>query len=735
MSARAQMSQDSRENVENAELSLEQSNDKTGLPDFEDTTINAALQPPVVLEPGQVILDKFRIIELLGRGGMGSVYRVEHLMVNRMYALKCLSKTQTNDAGWRRFQNEAKAAHMLDHANLIRVYEFGLLPGGQPFFLMELVEGPTLSDEVKRLGHLPLKRALRIFIHVAFAIQYAHEHKVIHRDLKPSNIMLAKSQYEHEPELVKVVDFGIAKLTGVDEFNQQTLTKTGEIFGSPLYMSPEQCIGVAVDHRSDLYSLGCVFYETLTGAPPFIGDSALSTMMKHQTDRALSLKEASLGNEFPQEMDNIIEKTLHKDPNDRYQSAQALAEDLIELEKVLDSAPVPAFRAALGSAAQKLEAKKTTLTHMPNPFAMLAFGALTFVLGLGLSYLLLKQEPEKVLSEFSGKNLKFSKEERKAAAKLNPVPEAKPVTNFFSTKKGQFLEFRFPQDKSLGLIEQKNGTQRPARGLVKVPLGEPIGLRTSDFLLQNPHLMEGFRPDDLSVLDFGGSRRLNVEIFPHLERLTGLVILNVSGTEFGDAELPLLKNMTKLRYLNLATTNVSCQALLKSPIIDNLNCLDVTCTDDAKLIAAAVYRLPNLRQLVMGGALISDADMKNLARSKSIKVLCLASNMVTDKGIAQLVPLKTLEWLDLSSTNVKLDVRKYAAQMPNLRILEMGNMFGEESREEVINYLSRHRPHLKILWMNTDTHDLEAAMPEFVWHGDSVSPHIDFARIIAPSRQ
>lgn len=727
------MSQDSADKKED-DLSLEQTKVASSITDAGDTAINNDPQPQVVLETGQTILEKFRIIELLGRGGMGSVYRVEHLLVNRMYALKCLSKTQTNDAGWRRFQNEAKAAHMLDHPNLIRVYEFGLLPGGQPFFLMELVDGPTLADEIRKYGHLDLKRALRIFIHVAFAIQYAHEHKVIHRDLKPSNIMLAKSNYEQEPELIKVVDFGIAKLTGVDEFNQQTLTKTGEIFGSPLYMSPEQCIGIAVDQRSDLYSLGCVFYETLTGAPPFIGDSALSTMLKHQSDSPLSLKEASLGEEFPQEIERIIEKALQKDPNDRYQTAKALAEDLIELEKMLAGEPVPAFKAALGSAAQKIEAKKETLTRMPNAFAILGFGALTFILGLGISYLVLNQKPQKELSKFPVV-LEFSPDERKAAASQNPVPEAKPVKKFFSTKNGKYLEFRFPETESLGLIELKDGTHYPAKGLVKVRLGEPIGLRTSDFLLQNPELMEGFRSDDLSMLDFGGSRRLKTEIFPYLERLTDLVILNVSGTDFGDSELPLLKRMSKLRYLNLATTNITCKALLKSPIMQNLNCLDVTCTDDAKLVAAAVYRLPRLKQLVMAASLISDDDMPNLARSKSLKILCLAQNMVSEKGIARLVPLKTLEWLDLSSTNVSSDVSKYAALMPSLRLLEMGDLFDQESRLKVVNYLAKHKTDLKVIWRNADTHDMEAAMPDFVWHGESISPHIDFARIIAPSRQ
>jgi len=289
----------------------EQRLEQTLLPGSEETGA-PGISTVIAHAPGTILLEKLKVIELLGQGGMGSVYRVEHLLMNRQFALKCLNKFQAADASWKRFQNEAKAAHLLDHANLLKVFEFGLLPGGQPYFLMELVEGITLADEIKRLGSLPVRRAIKIFIQVSFAIAYAHEHKVIHRDLKPSNIMLV--QKPGEPEFVKVVDFGIAKLTGLDEFNQQTLTKTGEIFGSPLYMSPEQCMGTGVDQRSDLYSLGCVFYEALTSAPPFFGESALSTMMKHQTETQLSLKEASLGLEYPAGLEKIITNLLEKDP-------------------------------------------------------------------------------------------------------------------------------------------------------------------------------------------------------------------------------------------------------------------------------------------------------------------------------------------------------------------------------------------------------------------------------------
>ena len=280
----------------------------TGAPGF------GSYDAPVQLAPGKIIMDKFVVIEHLGTGGMGSVFKVQHIHLQTFYALKCLNHKQGNDAIWRRFENEARAANRLDHPNLIKVTDSGLLPDGQPYFVMDLVEGTTLHQELSRRGTLNLAQALKIFIQVGFALAYAHANGVIHRDIKPSNIMLVKGSAGSLGGTVKVVDFGIAKLTGQDEFNQQTLTRTGEIFGSPLYMSPEQCMGVGVDHRSDLYSLGCVMYEALTGAPPVVGENALTTMMKHQSETPLAMRQASLGLDFPESIEYVVAKLLEKDP-------------------------------------------------------------------------------------------------------------------------------------------------------------------------------------------------------------------------------------------------------------------------------------------------------------------------------------------------------------------------------------------------------------------------------------
>lgn len=711
----AELREESEEKNKAFELSLEQAE-----ADLSETTCSFDMQMLLALEPGEIVLDKYRIIELLGRGGMGSVYRVENLLVNRNYALKCLSKVQTNDGSWRRFQNEAKAAHMLDHPNLIRVYDFGLLASGQPYFLMELVDGPTLSDEIKKRGKLDLARALKIFIHVAFAIQYAHSHKIVHRDLKPSNIMLAKPLYEGDEELVKVVDFGIAKLTGADEFNQQTLTKTGEIFGSPLYMSPEQCMGIAVDHRSDLYSLGCVLYETLTGAPPFIGDSALSTMLKHQSESQLSLKEASLGDDFPQAIETIIEKLLEKDPDRRYQSANRLAEDLILLEKSLGGDRQSEVIATLTNAAQKIDREKAKVSLAPNIYVTLGACALTFLLGLILCYWLINNQP--VAPRISAPPMR-------EPGQSKPVIKEDSVKNVrvepWARRSRKHIEFHFPAKTSLGVFEFRDGETQEAAGLVKIPLDKPIGLLVSKQVLLHPELLDGFQPDDLQVLSFGGEKSINPAVYKHLRRLTGLRILNFSGTDFGNDDLPNLSGLHNLRYLNLATTRVTCEGVLQLPILANIKCLDIAGARGGAAFASRVVDLPELRSLVIAGSDIGNEDLKQLAKSKSLRIVCLANDDVTNQGLEYLLPLKTLQWIDLTQTGVTVTSCEILSRMTGLRKIEMGSVLRDEEKLVFERYIKKHRPDVEIVWKNLNTVDLETCMPELPWRGKCIKTHTD----------
>lgn len=312
--------------------------------DIERTHVTEPAMPvPDGFDAGQIVIGKYKVISLLGRGGIGSVYKVEQIFLSQFFALKTLNSQKASDQMIRRFQNEGRTASALNHPNLVKVNDFGLLEGQQPYLVMDFVDGVTLSEYLKQNGLMNLEQVVAMFAQVCLGLSYAHDQGVIHRDIKPSNIMISRTIPFGDEGFVKVVDFGIAKLAYAEDGNFQALTTTGEIFGSPLYMSPEQCSGSTVDHRADIYSLGCVLFEVLAGTTPFVGPNALATMMLHQSERVPTLKEASLGKDFPPELEVLVQKMLAKSPADRYQNLGVVANDLAQIYK---GAPVLGLAAA-----------------------------------------------------------------------------------------------------------------------------------------------------------------------------------------------------------------------------------------------------------------------------------------------------------------------------------------------------------------------------------------------------
>ncbi len=278
---------------------------------------------------GTTFADHYMIESVLGTGGMSSVYKAEHLLMHCHRAIKVLKSNDTTDRGakdTRRFQQEAKAICSLEHDHIVRVHEFGIEHRiEKPYLVMDLVDGQSLQEIVKTEGKLTEDRALILVAQIADALKHAHSHGVIHRDIKPANVIVAKTASGEE---CKIVDFGIAKLSRSED-GPQSLTQTGDIFGSPLYMSPEQCLGHKVDHRSDLYSLGCLFYELLTGNPPHKGQSSLETLHLHLV-KDPEQAAASVA------VRAILDKLLKKDARERYQDAESLLEDL---KRVIGESP------------------------------------------------------------------------------------------------------------------------------------------------------------------------------------------------------------------------------------------------------------------------------------------------------------------------------------------------------------------------------------------------------------
>lgn len=291
------------------------------------TVVNATEHPPAHFVKDDVIEGKYLVLEKIGAGGMGSVYRVKQVFLDKIFALKTLDHS-ASPVAIQRFQIEAKAASALDHPSLVQVHDFGLINQQQPYLVMDFVKGVTFAEYLKRYGPVEPHRVQALFAPICFALQTAHEHHIVHRDIKPGNLMIVDGVAFGEPGCVKVVDFGIAKLTNIEEGEIQALTRTGEIFGSPIYMSPEQCTGGKVDARSDVYSLGCVLFEMLTGSPPHLGKNALATMMLHEAGQIPTLREASLGKVFPEQLEQVVKKMLQRSPENRYQKIGEIAQEL-----------------------------------------------------------------------------------------------------------------------------------------------------------------------------------------------------------------------------------------------------------------------------------------------------------------------------------------------------------------------------------------------------------------------
>jgi serine/threonine protein kinase len=770
-----EMSNETREPAETG-LGTATTGTKGGLNGSEgigENTMSLFAMTPVVLEPGLIVLEKFKIIDLLGQGGMGSVYRVEHLLMQRQFALKCLNKFQSADGAWRRFQNEAKAAHLLDHANLLKVYEFGLLPGGQPFFLMELVEGETLADEIKKLGQLPIERAVKIFIQVAFALSYAHESHVIHRDIKPSNIMV--STKSDGTETVKVVDFGIAKLTGIDEFNQQTLTKTGEIFGSPLYMSPEQCTGTAVDHRSDLYSLGCVFFETLTGAPPFIGESALSTMMKHQSEKPLSLKEASLGTQYPFVLEEIVRKLLEKDPNDRYQSASALAKELIQLERRLaeesKSALPTVEQTQVLKRVDRLD-KKEIVLNASSFSLLLSIAAVIFALGAFTSFIVTAPGKENsaaqpnlndetsitpgrfpdagelkldLLARVAKQTRASSPQGNKAtdgtSAAANNEENAISTLRELGSTNGQYEEkvtqsthwsipnglrrdYSFPQKLQLGSLLTAGGEKHDAIGERSIPNDEPVGFVANDNLTKNPDYLKKFAPDELTLLDLNCSHIKSPGLYKNIGGLTGLKFLNLYDTKFEPSDYPMLANLKQLRYLNVAWTDADVKELMRYLPPDNLCSLDVSGSTQTSELTRNISRFPKLRQLILCHCHLRDKDVEPLRKSNLTTLCITVNNHLTDRAIESLSSSKSLLRLDLSGLKITAQCWKSLVKYPRLQKVKLGYM-GWDSRDKLIfaRRMREHAPHIFVDFNSSHYQDFTMAVTDVPWINEGNDVH------------
>jgi serine/threonine-protein kinase len=395
---------------------------------------------------GSVIDGRYRVDGVLGRGGMGVVYHARHEVLDKPFAIKILLPTEDADVV-ERFVNEARAATAIGNEHIVDTIDFGQLPDGSTYFVMEYLEGRTLSQRIKAERMIPVGIALSFGKQIAEGMSAAHRAGIVHRDLKPENIFLTKRDSEEE-DFVKLLDFGIAKM----QARENKLTRAGTIFGTPHYMSPEQASASEVDLRADIYSLGVILYEMLAGQVPFDAENPMGLLTQHLYTTPVALTSRK---EPPQvisaDLDAVVLTCLAKQPADRYASMDELMEDLGRVE----AGEPPKALAALVARGDRestedivRQAKRRLRSYSGRGRTTLVAGVLAVFAVLGTAFVLEQRQPERVREP--------PRDAVPAArAKVAPVP-AGPATS--PSRRGVALVFSpidaevFRDGKSIGTM-------------------------------------------------------------------------------------------------------------------------------------------------------------------------------------------------------------------------------------------------------------------------------------------
>lgn len=604
---------------------------------------------------GTIIGGKYKVIEVIGSGGMSEVFKAVDVSTKRTVALKLLRpKYMTNPESVSRFQLEAKAASRLDHKNIVHVYEFGMTEQGQHYLAMEHVSGTSLSNLVKDSGRLAIARTWQILLQTCDALTQAHEKGVIHRDLKPSNIMML------DDGTIKIVDFGIAKVLSKDDTAPIALTQTGDIFGSPPYMSPEQGLGREIDSRSDLYSLGCVMYECLTGSPPFIGETALETLIKHQTEAPISLEAACFGTDFPPEIEKIVAKLLEKLPKKRYQTAGELKIDLLDyeqgnldigrfLKEPVEQTP-QAGRQDLSDFFDRVHRHtRHSLDHLeeapPTPPAQTAVEKLTYASFIGLCFcgivVMFCLISELTHMSFPGRS--FVDSLTSSATKVDSTP-----------------------NNSYDKDDLTDETQTHVNQLLKSTSFELV-------LGGWPYTQEQWKQlstiKDVRYLDAQDSNATNQWIETAIQRWH-LISLDLSNCKnINEFAIIKLRSNPNLKLLSLAGTDT--RNYTHDAIPPNLEVLDLSRTSiDDKELKAMVRsgRLSHLKSLSLVDTHVTDQGLDCLASLPALRNLSLSSHCISPAGASNLSKIKSLELLAVSGRASGLTVLSSVKQISRLNV-------------------------------------------------------------------
>jgi serine/threonine protein kinase len=643
---------------------------------------------------GSLIDSKYQVIKLLGAGGMGAVYKVKHIKLNRLEALKTFRDQHISMEVWQRFQREAQAIAKLDCLQIVPVYDFGLGPKNVPFYTMQLLDGESLADRIRDHGPLKPSLALDYFEEVARGLLHAHNMEIVHRDIKPGNIFICRALGDKK-ENVKLVDFGLAKLVTANEPQNQGLTSVGIVFGSPLYMSPEQSLGYAVDERSDQYSYGCALYEALTGLPPMIGKNALATMQMHQSKKPPSLSDGLPQGYFGDKLESLIARLLEKHPNNRYPSFAEIIEALMAIRQQLpdyqEAAPlaVALSERAYGAGATFPPGTELTGGHTSRGYklpartsvAIVALVALFLIWPAYFIFQLTRPAPPPVTK--TGDTASFTGSLFPPVPGENDVAEPSPkvdlaaLPQYFSTIKADHSrQFSFPPGLMLGRLSLslpgKVDLDCNATGNVTVPPNAAVHLFAGKALFEHPELFRHFREDDLNSLKFGPEHNWNKLHFDEIQRfkrLHRIIMVSVSPDRsfFDD-----LNHFPLLDVIEVPGCTINGQELLRFKGLLQIGELNADNVVGISPVLEALVPSNQLTQLSLMACNLTDHDMQTIGSIKSLARLRICRNdSISAGGLAALQQLPHLQRLDMRELKVGPECIAVLAKLSSLRQLDV----------------------------------------------------------------
>ncbi|MBS1954290.1 MAG: protein kinase [Cyanobacteria bacterium SZAS-4] len=643
-----------------------------------------------------LLADKYEFIKVTGSGGMSVVYKARRHDNGEIVAIKMMHSLLMNEQALKRFQQEAKAITSLRHPNIINVQDFGVSEHGQPYMVMDFIDGNTLADVIKEKGGLTVDESLHRFIQLCDALEHAHEVGVLHRDLKPSNIMISNRDGNFAD--ARIVDFGIAKLLDAEDQNNDSshLTRTGELFGSPLYMSPEQCRGSQVDARTDIYSMGCVMYETLTGRPPLKGGSMVETFVLQMTEVPVSMSEACPEKSFPDELESVIAKALEKDPDDRFQTMTELEYALMQIQPNQlgkDQSRTKRIRQSRG-------APKTvpTSVRFAVPAAVVATALITAAVMMLVPKLLTESEISRSADLATGDQTATTGADGKASPGDPPAHKGKEITggdaaliealthgDLTITKldlsesdppihdeSGKLLG-KLKNLRELNLDESKIGNAT-LFAIETLPISE-LELRRTNIndvgvkVHICNHMDKTLKELALSGCEFVGNESIRA-IGDHLN---GLQELSITSLKFDNDSFASLGKLS-LHHIYAELTDINDDGLHALSDMTSLTRLKLNSTQITDRGISYLSKLKKLHELGVADTKISDKGITEIANFKDLKTLNVGFTGISAQGLASLAPLKNLQKLYLYNTKLDDQALKSLENFQSLTYLNLANI-------------------------------------------------------------